>query len=46
MDDIVFESAYFFFEMPVLSTGSILSLEADSSWYVLRLSLPERVSVG
>jgi hypothetical protein len=45
MDDIIFESAYFFFEMPV-AAGSVAAFEADSSYYTLRLALPERISIG
>jgi hypothetical protein len=46
MDDIIFYSAYFFIDMPVQASGTISAFEADSSWFVLRLALPERISIG
>lgn len=46
MDDIVFYSQYFYLDMPVLEAGTITKIEAQSTWFVLRLALPERISIG
>jgi hypothetical protein len=46
MDDIVFYSAYFYFEMPVVADGTVSLIEAQSTYYTLRLALPERISIG
>jgi hypothetical protein len=45
IDDITFYAAYFFFEIPSEPNGNIVALEAVSSYYILRLSLPERISI-
>jgi hypothetical protein len=45
IDDITFYGAYFFFEIPSQANGNIVALEAISNYYVLRLALPERVSI-
>lgn len=45
IDDITFYGAYFFTEIPSMANGNIVALEAISNYYVLKLSLPERISI-
>ena len=46
VDDIIFNSNYFFYDLPVYSSGTIARIEAQSSYFVLRLALPERISIS
>jgi hypothetical protein len=45
IDDITFYGAYFFFEIPSEPNGNIVALEAVSSYFVFKLTNPERVSI-
>ena len=45
IDDITFYSTYFFFEIPSQTNGNIVALEAVSSYFVFKLTNPERVSI-
>jgi hypothetical protein len=45
VDDIIFHSNYFFIELPIYSSGSIARIEAQSEYFVIRLALPERISI-
>jgi len=45
IDDITFYGAYFFTEIPSMANGNIVALDADSSYFVIRLTLPERISI-
>jgi hypothetical protein len=45
IDDITFYGAYFFIEIPSMANGNIVALEAISSYYTLKLTLPERISI-
>ncbi len=46
VNDIIFHSNYFFIELPIYSSGSITRIEAQSEYFVIRLALPERISVS
>jgi len=46
VDDIIFSSGYFFYDLPVYSSGTITRIEAESSYFIIRLALPPRVSIG
>lgn len=46
IDDIVFYSNEFFIELPVYSSGTIAFIEAQTEYYVIRLALPERISIS
>jgi hypothetical protein len=46
VDDILFNSNYFFFNLPTYSSGTIARIEAESSYFIVRLALPPRVSIG
>jgi len=46
VDDIIFNSHYFFINLPTYSSGSIAKIEAESTYFVLRLALPERISIS
>ena len=45
IDDITFYSSYFFFEIPSQANGNIVALEPASSYFVFKLTNPERVSI-
>ena len=46
MDDILFVSGFFFIDMPVAGPGSIERIEAQTTYFVLRIALPERISIS
>ena len=46
VDDIIFESGYFFLEITTEVVESAGFIEAESSYFPLRLALPERISIG
>lgn len=46
VDDILFYSNEFYLDLPSYSSGNILKIEAQSEYYVLRLALPPRISIG
>ena len=46
MDDILFVSEFFFLDMPVQSPGTIVRIEAQTTYFVLRIALPERISIS
>ena len=46
IDDIIFNSNYFFINLPIYSSGSVAKIEAQSTYFTLRLALPERISVS
>jgi hypothetical protein len=46
MLDIIFDSSYFFLDMPVQALGAINAIEAPTTWFELRIALPERISIG
>ena len=46
VDDILFSSSYFFLNLPEYSSGTINRIEAESTYYILRLALPERISIS
>ena len=46
VDDIIFYSGYFFYDLPVYSSGTIARIEAERSYFILRLALPERISIS
>jgi hypothetical protein len=45
IDDITFYGAYFFTEIPSMPNGNIVALEAESSYFIIRLALPERIII-
>ena len=45
IDDAIFYSNEFFIELPTYSSGTIAFIEAQTEYYVIRLALPERVSI-
>jgi hypothetical protein len=46
IDDVIFNSNYFFFDLPIYSSGTITRIEAERSYFILRLALPERISIS
>jgi hypothetical protein len=46
MDDILFVCKFFFLDMPVQGPGSVARIEAPTSLFVLRIALPERISIS
>jgi hypothetical protein len=46
IDDILFYSNEFYLELPTYSSGTINLIEAQSDYFVLRLALPERISIS
>lgn len=46
IDDIIFNSHYFYINLPIYSSGQINKIEAESTYFILRLALPERISVS
>lgn len=45
VDDIVFESIYFFLDLPVYSSGVIARIEPDRSYFEIRIPNKEAVSI-
>jgi hypothetical protein len=45
IDDIIFYSNEFFIELPTYSSGSVAFIEAQTEYFVVRLALPERISI-
>lgn len=46
MNDILFSAPSYFVDMPIDTTWNVLYLEPISDYYVLRLALPERISIS
>lgn len=46
MDDILFSAPSYFIEMPIDTTWNVVNLEPISDYYVLRIALPERISIS
>ena len=46
INDITFDGIFFFLELPVYDSGIPKLIEAQSDYYVLRLALPERISIS
>lgn len=46
MNDIIFDATFFFQEMPINSTWNTITLEPVSNYYIIRLALPERISIS
>jgi hypothetical protein len=46
MNDILFSGPSYFFDMPIDTTWNVLQLEPISNYYVLRIALPERISIS
>lgn len=46
VNDIIFSSKYFFLNLPIYDSGTIAKIEAESSYFTLRLALPERISIS
>jgi hypothetical protein len=46
MDDILFSVSSYFFDMPVNTTWNVLYLEPISDYFVIRIKVPERISIS
>jgi hypothetical protein len=46
VDDIVFYGQYFFMDLPIFSSGTIVLIEAQTEYFPLKLALPERISIS
>jgi hypothetical protein len=46
MNDILFSAPSYFVEMPINTTWNVLNLEPISDYYVLKIALPERISIS
>ena len=46
IDDAIFEGGFFYIDLPIYDSGSVLLIEPDGSYYEIRLSLPERISIS
>jgi hypothetical protein len=46
IDDIIFNSRFFFIDLPIYDSGTITLIEAQSNYYVIKLALPERISIS
>ena len=46
IDDIIFNSSYFFIDLPVYDSGNIARIEPNTAYFVIRIALPERISLG
>lgn len=46
IDDAIFEGGFFYLDLPIYDSGTPALIEAESSYYPLRLALPERISIS
>ena len=46
VDDIIFYSSEFYLNIPALESGAIARIEIATEYFLVRLALPERISVG
>jgi len=46
LNDIVFYGIFFYTDLPVYSSGTPSLIEAESSYFPVRLALPERISIS
>jgi len=46
VDDIIFYGTEFYINLLTYSSGTISRIEAQSEYFVLRLALPERISIS
>jgi len=46
VNDILFNGQYCFLELPIFSAGQIIRIEAQTLYFILRISLPERISIS
>lgn len=46
IDDAIFEGNAFYLDLPLYDSGTPLLIEAEQSYYELRLALPERISIS
>jgi len=46
VDDIVFYSNEFYLNLPALESGTIARIEIATEYFLVRLALPERISIS
>ena len=46
MDDILYNTPFYFQDMPIYTVWNVIKIETTSNYYVLRISLPERISIS
>jgi len=46
MDDILFDTFAYFQETPINTTWNLIRIEPTSNYYVIRIALPERISIS
>lgn len=46
MNDILFDTIYFFQDSPLNTTWTFTRIDLIPNYYVLRISLPERISIS
>lgn len=44
--DIIYYSTAFYLDLPVYSSGIVAFIEPQTDYYLVRLSMPERISIS